>query len=78
MKLVPGGAGAGRDQQGLVDRRENITVQQAGDDVHVEQLSTIVEGSGTHVGIVFQLFSAVDRLITGVRGYRNDRGLPAG
>jgi ketosteroid isomerase-like protein len=57
---------------------ENVTVQQAGDDVYVEQLSTIVDGDGTHVSMVCHIFSVVDGLITGVRGYRNERGLPAG
>ncbi|MEO3937590.1 hypothetical protein V3N99_12645 [Dermatophilaceae bacterium Soc4.6] len=44
--------------------RRTVTVQQAGGDVHVEQLSIIVEGSGTHVGMVFHVFSVVDWLIT--------------
>ncbi|CUR57413.1 hypothetical protein NOCA2420004 [metagenome] len=57
---------------------ENVTVQQAGDDVYVEQLSTIVDGNGTHVSMVCHIFSVVDGVITGVRGYRNDRGIPAG
>jgi limonene-1,2-epoxide hydrolase len=50
----------------------------SGDDVYVEQLSTIVDGDGTHVSMVCHIFSVVDGLITGVRGYRNERGLPAG
>ena len=57
---------------------ENVSVQQAGDDVYVEQLSTIVDGDGTHVSMVCHIFSVADGLITGVRGYRNERGLPAG
>ena len=57
---------------------ENVTVQQAGDDVYVEQLSTIVDGEGTHVSMVCHIFSVVDGVITGVRGYRNERGIPAG
>lgn len=57
---------------------ENVTVQEAGDDVYVEQLSTIVDGDGTHVSMVCHIFSVVDGLIQGVRGYRNERGLPAG
>lgn len=57
---------------------ENVTVQQAGDDVYVEQLSTIIDGDGTHVSMVCHIFSVVDGLITGVRGYRNERGIPAG
>ena len=57
---------------------ENVTVQQAGADVYVEQLSTIVDGDGTHVSMVCHIFSVVDGVITGVRGYRNERGIPAG
>jgi len=57
---------------------ENVTVQQAGDDVYVEQLSTIVDGDGTHVSMVCHIFSVVDGVITGVRGYRNERGIPTG
>ena len=57
---------------------ENTTVQQAGDDVYVEQLSTIVDDDGTHVSMVCHIFSVVDGVITGVRGYRNERGIPAG
>ena len=30
---------------------EDVTVQQAGDDVYVEELSTIVDGSGAHAGM---------------------------
>jgi hypothetical protein len=57
---------------------ENVTVQQGGDDVYVEQLSTIVNGDGTHVSMVCHIFSVVEGVITGVRGYRNERGIPAG
>ncbi len=57
---------------------ENVTVQQAGNDVYVEQLSTIVDNDGTHVSMVCHIFSVVDGVITGVRGYRNERGIPAG
>ena len=57
---------------------ENVTVQQAGDDVYVEQLSTITDSDGTHVSMVCHIFSVVNGVITGVRGYRNERGIPAG
>jgi ketosteroid isomerase-like protein len=57
---------------------ENTTVQQAGNDVYVEQLSTIVDDDGTHVSMVCHIFTVVDGVITGVRGYRNERGIPAG
>ena len=57
---------------------ENSNVQQAGDDVLVEQLSTIVDSDGTHVSMVCHIFSVTDGVITGVRTYRNERDLPAG
>ncbi|HET7431868.1 MAG TPA: nuclear transport factor 2 family protein [Nocardioides sp.] len=57
---------------------ENTTVQQAGNDVYVEQLSTIVDSDGTHVSMVCHIFTVVDGIITGLRGYRNERGIPAG
>jgi ketosteroid isomerase-like protein len=57
---------------------ENVTVQQAGDDVYVEQLSTIVDDNGSHVSMVCHIFSVADGVITGVRAYRNERGIPAG
>src|SRR6478735_1992715 len=56
---------------------ENVTVQQAGDDVYVEQLSTLVAGDRTHVSMVCHIFSVVDGVITGMRAYRNERGSPA-
>jgi ketosteroid isomerase-like protein len=57
---------------------ENITVQQAGNDVYVEQLSTIVDRDGKHVSMVCHIFTVVDGRITGIRAYRNERGIPAG
>lgn len=57
---------------------ENVTVQQAGDDVYVEQRSTIVDSTGTHVSMVCHIFTVIDGVITSVRGYRNERDLPAG
>jgi ketosteroid isomerase-like protein len=57
---------------------ENTTVQQAGNDVYVEQFSTIVDDDGTHVSMVCHIFTVVDGVITGLRGYRNERGIPAG
>ena len=56
---------------------ENVTVRQAGDDVYVEQLSTLIDDNGTHVSMVCHIFSVVDGLIAGVRVYRNERGSPA-
>jgi ketosteroid isomerase-like protein len=57
---------------------ENVNVQQSGEDVLVEQLSTIVDSEGMHVSMVCHIFSVADGVITGVRAYRNDRGLPTG
>ena len=57
---------------------ENITVQQAGNDVYVEQLSTIVDSDGKHVSMVCHIFTVVDGRIRGIRAYRNERGIPAG
>lgn len=59
---------------------ENITVQQAGKDVYVEQLSTILDGhgDGKHVSMVCHIFTVIDGRITGIRAYRNERGIPAG
>ena len=57
---------------------ENTSVQQAGNDVYVEQLSTIVDDDGTHVSMVCHIFTVIDGVITGLRGYRNERGIPAG
>jgi ketosteroid isomerase-like protein len=57
---------------------ENVNVQQAGDDVLVEQLSTITDEHGEHISMVCHIFSVSDGVITGVRAYRNDLGLPAG
>ena len=57
---------------------ENVTVQQAGNDVYVEQLSTIVDSDGTHISMVCHIFTVVDGRITGIRAYRNERGIPAG
>jgi ketosteroid isomerase-like protein len=57
---------------------ENVNVQGAGDDVLVEQLSTITDAEGTHVSMVCHIFTVRDGLITAVRAYRNDVGLPVG
>ncbi|HEU5455985.1 MAG TPA: nuclear transport factor 2 family protein, partial [Nocardioides sp.] len=39
---------------------ENINVQMAGDDVLVEQLSTIVNSEGRHVTMICHIFSVAD------------------
>jgi ketosteroid isomerase-like protein len=56
----------------------NVNVQRAGDDVMVEQLSSLIDESGKHVSMVCHIFSVANGVITGVRAYRNDHGLPAG
>ena len=56
----------------------NVNVQRAGDDVMVEQLSTFTDETGKHISMVCHIFSVTNGLITGVRAYRNDHGLPAG
>lgn len=57
---------------------ENANVQQAGEDVLVEQLSVVTDGAGEHASMVCHIFSVASGKITGVRAYRNDAGLPAG
>ena len=57
---------------------ENVNVQRAGEDVNVEQLSTVTDGAGRHVSMVCHIFSVQDGLITQVRAYRNDNGIPVG
>lgn len=57
---------------------ENVNVQRAGDDVLVEQLSTITDEDGEHVSMVCHIFTVTDDVITGMRAYRNDSGLPPG
>lgn len=57
---------------------ENVNVQLAGEDVMVEQLSTVTDETGRHVSMVCHIFSVQDGLITQARAYRNDNGIPAG
>lgn len=57
---------------------ENVNVQLAGDDVVVEQLSIITDEGGRHVSMVCHIFTVQDGVITGVRAYRNDNGIPVG
>jgi ketosteroid isomerase-like protein len=56
----------------------NVNVQRAGDDVMVEQLSTLIDERGKHVSMVCHIFSVANGVVTGVRAYRNDHGLPVG
>jgi limonene-1,2-epoxide hydrolase len=57
---------------------ENVNVQRAGEDVMVEQLSILTDGEGRHVSMVCHIFSVQEDVITGVRAYRNDNGIPVG
>lgn len=57
---------------------ENVNVQLAGEDVMVEQLSIIDDQDGRHVSMVCHIFSVRGGVITGIRAYRNDRGIPSG
>ena len=56
----------------------NVNAQRAGDDVMVEQLSTLTDQTGKHVSMVCHIFSVANDVVTGVRAYRNDHGLPVG
>ena len=44
----------------------------------IEQLSTVTDQRGRHVSMVCHIFTVKDGIITGVRAYRNDNGLPFG
>ena len=57
---------------------ENVSVVGAGDEVFVEQLSTIRRDGRDHVSMICHIFTVADDRITGIRAYRNDLGLPAG
>ena len=57
---------------------ENVNVVRAGDDVLVEQLSTLHVEGRHHVSMVCHLFTVTDGRIAGIRTYRNDLGLPPG
>ena len=57
---------------------ENLNVVEAGDDVVVEQLSTIRRDGQEHVSVVCHIFTVVDDRITAIRAYRNDLNLPPG
>lgn len=57
---------------------ETVNAVTAGEDVLVEQVSTITTGSHRHLSSVCFLFTVADGKITGGRLYRNDAGLPTG
>ena len=57
---------------------ENTNVAQAGKDVLVEQLSTIVQDGRTHVSMVCHIFTIERGKVAGIRTYRNENGIPSG
>jgi ketosteroid isomerase-like protein len=57
---------------------ETVNAVRAGDDVMVEQVSTISRDGDTFVSIICHIFSVEAGKITSIRAYRNDSGLPAG
>jgi ketosteroid isomerase-like protein len=57
---------------------ENTNVAQAGEDVLVEQLSTIVRDGRAHVSMVCHIFTVEDGKVAGIRTYRNESGIPPG
>lgn len=57
---------------------ENVNVAQAGSDVLVEQLSTIVRDGRTHVSVVCHVFTIEGGKVAAIRTYRNESGLPPG
>jgi ketosteroid isomerase-like protein len=63
---------------GAVLHTETVNAVAAGDEVLVEQVSTITTSDRAHVSSVCFLFSVTDGRITGGRLYRNDAGLPTG
>ncbi len=64
--------------QGSSLRTENVNVVAAGEDVVVEQLSTVSREGSDHVSMVCHIFTVSDGLIRGIRAYRNDAGIPPG
>ena len=63
---------------GAVLNTETVNAVAAGEDVLVEQVSTITTDAQRHVSSVCFLFTVSDGKITGGRLYRNDAGLPIG
>jgi len=57
---------------------ENTNVVQAGRDVLVEQLSTIVQDGRTHVSMVCHIFTIRGGKVAAIRAYRNENGIPRG
>jgi len=57
---------------------ENTNVSQAGKDVLIEQLSTIVQDGRTHTSMVCHIFTIEDGKVSAIRTYRNENGIPPG
>ena len=57
---------------------ENTNVSQAGKDVLVEQLSTIVQDGRTHISMVCHILTIEDGKVSAMRTYRNENGIPPG
>ena len=57
---------------------ETVNAVRAGEDVLVEQVSTLAGVDGDRVSIVCHIFSIEGDVISGIRAYRNDAGLPPG
>lgn len=59
-------------------KTENINVAQAGEEVIVEQLSTIVRDGRKHVSMVCHIFTVAGGKVARIRTYRNENGIPPG
>lgn len=57
---------------------ETVNLVAAGEDVLVEQLSTISRDGASFVSMVCHIFTVSDGRISGIRAYRNDHGIPPG
>jgi ketosteroid isomerase-like protein len=64
--------------QGSSLTTENTNVAQAGEDVLVEQLSTIVRDGRAHVSMVCHIFTVEGGKVARIRTYRNETGIPPG
>ena len=57
---------------------ETVNVVEAGGDVLVEQVSSIMRDDRDFVSIVCHIFTVRDGRISAIRTYRNDQGIPPG
>jgi ketosteroid isomerase-like protein len=55
---------------------ENTNVVAAGEEVVVEQMSTITQQGRERISMVCHIFTVTGDRIVGIRTYRNDAGLP--